>query len=202
MSSQQSLLVMEELTCEREQSPLFAPVSERLESGEVLLLRGANGVGKTTLLRTIAGLRTVSEGSLHIGADASIALRNHQLGLKAELSVLHNLEYAQSLSTKAPTTNIDSALGKVGLAGFQWHAVGALSAGQKKRVALARLLRCQSKIWLLDEPFANLDAAGASLFVSALTAHAQSGGGAIITHHGEPPAGLQITREIVLQATI
>jgi heme exporter protein A len=192
---------MEELTCEREQSPLFAPVSERLESGEVLLLRGANGVGKTTLLRTIAGLRAVSEGTLQISDNASIALLNHQLGLKAELSVLHNLEYAQSLGAVKSQTTIESALESVGLAGFQWHNVGALSAGQKKRVALARLLHSHSKIWLLDEPFANLDATGVSLFVDALAAHTKMGGGAIITHHGEPPTSLQISREIVLRAT-
>jgi heme exporter protein A len=166
----------------------------------VLLLRGANGVGKTTLLRTIAGLRAISEGSLHIGAAASVALLNHQLGLKAELSVLHNLEYAQSLGAVTPETSIESALESVGLAGFQWHNVGALSAGQKKRVALARLLRCQARIWLLDEPFANLDATGVSLFVDALAAHTKMGGGAIITHHGEPPISLQISREIVLRA--
>jgi heme exporter protein A len=163
-----------------------------VNAGEALLVQGGNGAGKTTLLRVLAGLLRADSGTITIeGGDADAASRaqhiaylGHLAGLKADLSALQNLHYLCGLHGKRPRQQPEAALAIVGLAGFEDAAVRTLSAGQKKRLGLARLWLSPAPLWLLDEPYANLDLQGITLVNRMVQAHLHEGGAALITTHG------------------
>jgi heme exporter protein A len=113
-----------------------------------------------------------------------VAFLGHQLGLKTELTVRENLRVAIGLHGRRDGAEIESALHHVGLAGYADEPVRRLSAGQKKRAALARLLLIPATLWLLDEPYANLDRTGIELVNRLLAEHIASGGAALVTSHG------------------
>ena len=172
---------------------VFANVSFSLQSGEVLMVRGANGSGKTSLLRILAGLTASYSGKLqHKFGDAkwntgvssgSIGWLGHKLGLKQDLSAIENL----ALWSKKDKQHEDilAALRKVGLLNTQQRPVYTMSAGQKQRLALARLLLSDSQLWIMDEPGANLDSDGNKLIETLLQQHSQQGGIAIIASHDQ-----------------
>jgi heme exporter protein A len=164
---------------ERLGAPVFAPVDFALAAGGVLCLEGANGAGKSTLLRALAGLVPITEGSVHWfghplpAPDAAtrerIGFLGHQLALRAELSAVDNLRFLAALDGVTPAAVTPALFERVGLAGFEEHPAGRLSAGQRKRLALARLaLPNRFGLWLLDEPFANLDRDGQALVASLI----------------------------------
>lgn len=150
-----------------------------VDAGEVVVLRGPNGSGKTTLLRTIAGLQPWATGLIEV-APESVAYAAHSDGLKAPLSVAENLSFWAGLFG---TPDIDAALSAFDLHALRNRPAGALSAGQKRRVGLARLLVTGRPIWALDEPTVSLDAASVALFARAVSDHLQSGGAALIATH-------------------
>lgn len=176
----------------RRDEPVFGPIDFVLHAGEVLLLEGDNGSGKTTLLRVLAGLLRRHEGELRLHdepldrdqAAGEIILLGHHLGLKADLSPLENLRVAEGLYGRRRGTQPGTTLLGVGLSGYEHEPVRRLSAGQKKRAALARLLLVPASIWLLDEPYANLDREGISLVNRLIEQHIHRGGSAIVTSHG------------------
>lgn len=176
----------------RQDEAVFAPLDFELRCGELALVEGDNGSGKTTLLRVIAGLLHLGAGELRWrGAPlqrnecaGDILLLGHQLGLKADLSSHENLRFAAGLHGQREGTNIESALIEVGLSGYESEPVRRLSAGQRKRAALARLLLMPATLWLLDEPYANLDRAGIALVNHVLKRHIDSGGSALVSSHG------------------
>lgn len=176
----------------RHDEPVFAPLDFRLQAGEVALIEGDNGSGKTTLLRVLAGLLHQSAGELRWrGApwqrDAvagEVLFLGHQLGQKLDLSARENLAFAAGLHGRHQGAGIDAALADVGLAGYEDEPLRRLSAGQKKRAALARLLLLPATLWLLDEPCANLDRHGIALVDSLLTQHLARGGAALASSHG------------------
>jgi len=176
----------------RHDEPVFGPIDFALHAGEVLLLEGDNGSGKTTLLRLLGGLLRRHEGELLLHGEAldpvkaagEIILLGHQLGLKADLSPLENLRVAEGLYGRRQGTAPSTTLAGVGLAGYEHEPVRRLSAGQKKRAALARLLLVPAAVWLLDEPYANLDREGISLVNRLIEQHIHRGGSAIVTSHG------------------
>ena len=156
-------------------------VSLSIEEGEMLALIGQNGSGKTTLLRTLAGLTPPLRGQIDAAPD-SIAYAGHADGLKAQLSVAENLDFWAGVFG---TTGIDPAVAAFDLAELLARRAGELSAGQKRRLSLARLLVTGRPIWCLDEPTVSLDTENVARFARAVEAHLAGGGSAIIATHIE-----------------
>ena len=174
-----ALLEVTDLHCSRGGLPVLAGVSFSLQKGAALVLRGPNGSGKTTLLRTIAGLQPPAAGSIEAAPD-SIAYAAHADGVKGTLTVAENLEFWSALFG---TNEIDAAVDAFDLAGLRDRMAGRLSAGQKRRLGLARLLVAGRPVWALDEPTVSLDAASVGLFAAAVQAHLAKGGAALIATH-------------------
>jgi len=172
------VLRVTDLTCTRGGVPVLQGVSFAARAGEVLMLRGPNGCGKTTLLRTIAGLQPPLSGQ--ITADEDIAYGAHSDGLKATLSVAENLAFWAGIYG---THDIEQALAEYNLTALRDRMAQNLSAGQKRRLGLARLLVTGRKIWVLDEPTVSLDAASVALFGTTIRSHCDAGGTAIIATH-------------------
>ena len=186
-------LVVENVTCLRGGVPVLEGVSFTLARGEVLVLRGPNGSGKTTLLRTVAGLQPAAAGTLR-GAEDAIAYGAHADGLKATLSVRDNLVFWAGIYG---TGNIDDALDVFELRPLAERAAQNLSAGQKRRLGLARLLVTGRPVWVLDEPTVSLDARSVAIFAGAVRRHCDRGGSALIATHID----LGIDRARVLDVT-
>jgi heme exporter protein A len=186
------LLQARALTFHRQDEPVFGPLDFCLDAGELTLIEGDNGSGKTTLMRILTGLLRPEEGELYWRGEpltwdrcsGEVVFLGHQLGLKADLTPHENLRFAIGLHGHREHSHIDEALARVGLAGYEDEPVRKLSAGQKKRVALARLLLIPAALWLLDEPYANLDRTGIELVNGLLEAHIAHGGAALVTSHG------------------
>lgn len=172
-------LVAEDLTVSRGGVPVLEGLSFSLKPGQVLVLRGPNGSGKTTLLRTLAGLQLPMAGSVSLPPEA-IAYGAHADGLKSTLSVAENLAFWASVHG---LRDIEPALDRFNLQSLRHRAAQNLSAGQKRRLGLARLLVTGRPIWLLDEPTVSLDQASVALFADAVRAHVAGGGAALIATH-------------------
>jgi len=151
----------------------------RVEAGTALILRGPNGIGKTTLLRAIAGLQPSLNGSIDTPED-SIAYAAHSDGIKQALTVRENLEFWAAVFG---TGDINGALDAFALQPLALRPAGALSAGQKRRLGLARLLVSARPIWVLDEPTVSLDVDAVAMFAAAICAHLEAGGLALIATH-------------------
>ena len=148
-------------------------------AGQALVLRGPNGSGKTTLLRTLAGLQPPVGGTLDLAPDA-VAYAAHADGLKSTLTVAENLAFwAQVYGGPSPA----GAIAAMDLAALARRRAGELSAGQKRRLGLARLLVTGRPLWLLDEPTVSLDVASVALFAGVVRQHLAGGGAAIIATH-------------------
>ena len=186
------LLEARALSFYRHDEPVFAPLDFQLHAGELVLVEGDNGSGKTTLLRMLAGLLHVATGELHwrgtpLQRDAcagEILFLGHQLGLKADLSPRENLRIAAGLHGSRDGVAAAGVLAELGLRGYEDEPVRRLSAGQRKRAALGRLLLLPATLWLLDEPYANLDRRGIALVNEILETHTGHGGAALVTSHG------------------
>ena len=161
--------------------PVLEGVSFTLSPGAVLILRGPNGAGKTTLLRVLAGLQPALSGRVEVEAE-EIAYFGHADGLKATLTVAENLAFWAAVHGQSA---IEAALGAMNLAALRDRRAADLSAGQKRRLGLARLMVTGRKIWLMDEPTVSLDAASVGLFGAMLQGHLGQGGSAIVATHIE-----------------
>jgi heme exporter protein A len=148
-------------------------------AGQALVLRGPNGSGKTTLLRTLAGLQPAVAGEIDLAPDA-VAYSAHADGLKSSLTVAENLGFWAAIYG-GPA--IDHAVQAMDLASLTRRRAGELSAGQKRRLGLARLLVTGRPLWLLDEPTVSLDVASVALFAGVIRQHLSTGGAAIIATH-------------------
>lgn len=186
------LLATDGLVFERDGQAVFGPLDLSLCSGALLVVEGGNGAGKTTLLRVLAGLARPAAGRVLFddrpaSADSRsryVAYLGHLHGLKAELDCIDNLHAACGLLGRRARQTAHGALGIVGLGGFEQVPMAQLSAGQRKRLALARLWLSPAPLWLLDEPYANLDGDGIALVDRMLAAHLRSDGAALLTSHG------------------
>ena len=158
--------------------------------GEALVLRGPNGFGKTTLLRTLAGLQPPVAGSIEMAPD-SLAYASHADGLKATLTVEENLRFWASVFGTGEA-EIAEAVSQMELSTLTGRAAQNLSAGQKRRLGLARLLLTGRKLWALDEPTVSLDQASVARFAAMVRGHLAKGGAAIIATHID--LGLDATR--------
>ncbi len=173
------MLRVDTLSVGRSGVPILEGITFAVPDGQALCLRGPNGSGKTTLLRTIAGLQPPFAGTID-GAGDAIAYAAHADGLKAMLSVAENLTFwAQVFGTR----DIAAALQAFDLEPLRDRLAGTLSAGQKRRLGLARLMVTARPVWVLDEPTVSLDTASVALFARAVEAHLDRGGSALIATH-------------------
>jgi heme exporter protein A len=165
-----------------------------VQPGQVLQLLWPNGAGKTSLLRCIAGFLHPEEGSVQWNGqpvatarddfNLELAYLGHETALKADLTAIENIRFACAMRNPIADAQIRSTLARVGLSDTtQLQLVRSLSAGQKRRVALARLILWDAKLWLLDEPVANLDSAGQTLMQSILLEHLKAGGMVLLATH-------------------
>lgn len=187
-------------------SLLFSGIGFSLARGEALVITGPNGAGKSTLLRVLAGLLDADSGSFVLHGDDDLVLpvseHAHYLGhrnaMKRELKVSENLDFWKrfQVSETGEGLSVDAAVDAVGLAGVAHLPFGYLSAGQQRRIALARLLVSARPVWLLDEPTAALDKASDKLFADLVRAHLAQGGMAIAATH--QPLGLEHVQTLEL----
>jgi len=173
------LLSVDNLSCTRGGLPVVSGVCFALAPGKALILRGPNGIGKTTLLRTVAGLQPATQGTITADPDA-IAYAAHADGLKAQLSVTENLGFWASVFGGG---RVEAALEAFNLVALKDRLAMNLSAGQKRRLGLARLLVTGRPVWILDEPTVSLDAASVALFADAVAGHLAGGGAALLATH-------------------
>ncbi|MDH5424932.1 MAG: cytochrome c biogenesis heme-transporting ATPase CcmA [Gammaproteobacteria bacterium] len=192
-------LEVRNLSCVRDDRSLFKALDFDLASGQLLLIEGDNGSGKTSLLRILCGIRLPEQGrvSWHTGAEqlkAEVAVHSnesyagdmvflgHLDGNKLDLTVAENLEFSRSLAL-GNDCSIAQALERVGLKHFEDLQVSNLSAGQRRRLALARVLMSGASLWILDEPFTALDQQGIEMVEQIISGHLQQGGLVIMTSH-------------------
>lgn len=185
-------LSVKDLACARGGISILEGVNFTLKAGEALVLRGPNGVGKTTLLRTIAGLQPALAGKIGVEVE-SITYAAHADGLKSTLSVSENLRFWASVFGG---DQIDRALDAFDLRPLASRPAQNLSAGQKRRLGLARLLVTGRPIWVLDEPTVSLDQSSAQAFASVIETHLSGGGIALIATHID--LGLKAVKELDL----
>lgn len=181
------------LACIRDDRVLFSELDFTLGPGEVLLLEGRNGSGKTSLLRILCSIRLPDEGTVlwcdediqELGPDyhARLSYIGHRDGIKHELTAQENLRMARALGTPDGRWSIDRALEAFGLYGFEDVPTRNLSAGQQRRVALSRLLITRAPLWILDEPFTSLDRHGIQAFEGVMERHTREGGMIVLTTH-------------------
>ena len=204
------MLEARDLACERGDVRLFSGVSFALAAGELLLVQGPNGSGKTSLLRLVAGLSRPAEGDIRWSGEDIRRLREnyarellfvgHANAVKDDFSADENLAVARELAGRksTPSERAD-ALGRIGLAARARLPARYLSQGQKRRVALARLcLAADTPLWVLDEPFAALDARALATVVTLMDEHLARGGMAILTTHQEVAVATRLRHVIVL----
>jgi heme exporter protein A len=183
-------------------------VSLDVHPGELMHVSGPNGTGKTTLLRVVSGLLRPEKGSVawhgrSIAATAAeyqcaLAYASHEPALKSDLTALENLRFAVGLKRRATVAELRSSLERTGVGTCADLPARVLSAGQRRRVAMARVLAFRADLWLLDEPYTNLDGSGSSLLSALLAEHVGQGGVALVVAHHDLNVAVR-TRKLELQ---
>ena len=184
------MLEADNLECVRGERRLFAGVGFRLEAGELLYLQGKNGAGKTSLLRILAGLTLPDEGSLSWGGQPlqdsdfsqQLCYIGHLSGVQPQLTALENLAFWRA-AFQLKAADDFQLLALLGLAGLEDIPCQMLSAGQQRRVSLARLWLTSAKLWILDEPFTALDQSAIAVLQQQFRQHLEQGGSIILTTH-------------------
>ena len=194
-------LQLEQLACQRGDRILFTDLSLQFQSGDFVQIEGHNGIGKTSLLRILAGLAQPVEGKVRWNSDEITKQREeyhyqllylgHHSGVKPELTAWENLKFYQQISQSQQGTDILwDVLETVGLLGREDLPAAQLSAGQQKRIALARLWISEAPLWILDEPFTAIDKKGVEVLTELFENHTKKGGMVILTSHQEVPSTL------------
>jgi heme exporter protein A len=193
MNSASDGLSVEKVHVWRGERHVLKGLSLAVRAHELLHISGPNGTGKTTLLRVASGLLRPEQGSVswlgqqirHSAAQyqAQMAYSSHEPALKGDLTALENLRFAVGLKRRVTIPELRIVLDRAGVGPVADLPTRVLSAGQRRRVALARVLAMNAALWLLDEPYSNLDAAGSELMSGLLQAHVQGGGVAVVVAH-------------------
>jgi heme exporter protein A len=179
-------------------------VSLNLRPRQLLHVSGPNGTGKTTLLRVVCGLLRPEQGqvswlgksisSIRVEYQAALAYASHEPALKGDLTALENLRFAVGLKRRVTVSELRARLEETGVAACADLPARVLSAGQRRRVAMARVLAMSASLWLLDEPFTNLDAAGTGLMMGLLQSHVERGGAALVVAHHDLKMDVDLRR--------
>ena len=192
-------LIIENLACQRGDKVLFHHLNLQIQAGDFVQIEGHNGIGKTSLLRIVAGFAIPLEGKVRWNSEEIFKQREafnydllylgHQSGIKPELNAWENLCFYQQISHCHQGDEILwNVLQTVGLLGREDIPAAQLSAGQQKRIALARLWLSEAPLWILDEPFNAIDKKGVAVLTALFEQHAQRGGIVILTSHQEVPS--------------
>ena len=203
------MLEVSNLTAIRDDRVLFENLQFEIKPGELVQIEGRNGTGKTTLLRIVTGLGDREEGIIKWKGEEveksrdvfhqDLLFLGHQTGVKRELTALENLRFYQSIhNNRSSEEEIFAALAQVGLAGREDVPVAQLSAGQQRRVALARLWLSNQILWILDEPLTAIDTQGVKVLESLFASHADNGGIVVLTTHQDMFADSPKLRKIKL----
>lgn len=193
LTTPSTLLSVEALTCIKEERILFENLNFKVNAGDILQIEGPNGAGKTSLLRILAGLSLPYEGEVkYLSQDVihqisenyyqDLLYMGHLPGVKGELTAQENLAFSLALQGIDPNCAEDT-LKQVNLLGFEDSLASHLSAGQHRRIALAKLWQSQARIWILDEPFTAIDKKGVEQLEQRFIEHSKSGGCVILTTH-------------------
>ncbi|NKB36081.1 MAG: cytochrome c biogenesis heme-transporting ATPase CcmA [Gammaproteobacteria bacterium] len=190
-----SSLVGQSLRCVRNDRVLFENLDIRLNAGEILQIDGANGSGKTSLIRILSSLAQPDEGQVCWKGKDIHAFRTdyledllyvgHSNAIKVDLSLLENMFFARALSVKANEQIFEDVLHRLGLLEHADLPASNLSSGQKRKLALSRLLVCDAKLWILDEPLNSLDESSKAVVTDIIRAHIKAGGSLVLTTHEE-----------------
>ncbi|RDH81121.1 MAG: heme ABC transporter ATP-binding protein CcmA [endosymbiont of Galathealinum brachiosum] len=204
-------LYLKSVSCTRGYRDLFTGLDFELCPGQMLRVEGKNGSGKTSLLRIMAGLAQPLEGEVlwqgrkihHAESDyfENLLFLGHRAAIKFELTPIENLCMAKSLHGSKTENGIEEALYQVGLYGFEDIPCAQLSAGQKRRVALAQLFLTRAKCWILDEPYTSLDVNAVGMLEALFTQHINNGGMLVITSHQPVTIAAGEQRKLVLPNT-
>ena len=204
----QNMLEVVKLSCIREDSVLFSELSFTVSAGEMIQIEGPNGVGKTSLLRLLAGLSSPADGHIlwqqtdtlddRESYHQDLLYLGHLPGVKAELTAFENLFFYHAMHKAVAKEKVWDALAQVGLAGYEDQLACHLSAGQQRRIALARLWLSDKKLWILDEPFTAIDKNGVKVLERLFLAHADNGGSVILTTHQDLQFSAGRLRKITL----
>ncbi|OOF35711.1 cytochrome c biogenesis heme-transporting ATPase CcmA [Rodentibacter heidelbergensis] len=192
-------LSIKNLACQRGERVLFRALSQEFKSGDFVQVEGHNGIGKTSLLRILAGLAQPLEGEVYWDGEPITKQREmyhqhllylgHLSGVKPELTAWENLQFYQRISqATAGEEALWAVLEKVGLVGREDLPAAQLSAGQQRRIALARLWLSRSALWILDEPFTAIDKKGVEILTALFDEHTQQGGIVLLTSHQDVPS--------------
>jgi heme exporter protein A len=201
-------LSVEDIDFWRGDRQVLAGVSLQAATGECVHVLGPNGSGKTTLLRIVAGLLSPEQGRVAwAGRDVrdcrdefhgAICYLAHSDGLKPEFTAAENLSFDAGLRRAVGDGEVADALSQVGLSHAREQLVATMSAGQRRRLSMARVMLAQAPLWILDEPFTNLDTGGAALVAALIGRHLESGGSALMAAHQPPPIAHHVPRRLEL----
>lgn len=203
-----ALITAKQLTCIREERILFEELSFTINAGDIVQVEGPNGAGKTSLLRILAGLSNPYEGNVYFKQEKitdvkeifnqNILYLGHLPGVKGELTAQENLVFNLSLSG-LDSKQAEETLAQVNLLGFEDALASHLSAGQHRRIALAKLWQSTAPIWILDEPFTAIDKVGVKKLEQLFIDHAERGGCVIVTTHQDLSLASSLFRKITLE---
>ena len=209
-SSPDAALSVRGLECMRGDRVVLTALDLTVRHGEILQIVGPNGSGKTTLIRVLSSLSTPTAGAVHwrgqnihsepIRWREEMLFAGHTTGTSPNLTVAENQRFTLALADQRPQVAMHEALARVGLADYAGTLVGRLSAGQRQRLVLARLIQLPARAWLLDEPLTALDESGKQLFESLLIEHAAAGGLAILATHQHLTLPASLDRQLRLES--